>query len=97
MVRTVLYLLLSIILLTFLRAVIGLIGRAMSDLMNPAPKTRGGESAAKPSGPPPKAGELRKDPVCGTYVPADSAIQKAVGGTVYYFCSTACRDKYKAG
>jgi YHS domain-containing protein len=38
---------------------------------------------------------LRQDPVCGTYVPADSSLKKIVGGTVHHFCSQECRDKFR--
>jgi YHS domain-containing protein len=39
-------------------------------------------------------GELKRDPVCGTYVAAASAFTRVVDGRPVYFCSTACRDKY---
>jgi len=42
-------------------------------------------------------GTLYKDPICGTYVSSDSAIAQNVGGETVYFCSTECRDKYRAG
>jgi YHS domain-containing protein len=54
-------------------------------------------SAGAPSPKPPAAdsiGELKKDPVCGTFVSTEAAFQKAVGGQTYYFCSKECRDKY---
>ena len=41
-------------------------------------------------------GELKKDPVCGTYVSEDTAITKRINGQVVHFCSPACRDKYRA-
>lgn len=41
-------------------------------------------------------GELKKDPVCGTYVAADTAVTKRVNGETVHFCSPACRDKYRA-
>jgi YHS domain-containing protein len=41
-------------------------------------------------------GELRKDPVCGTYVSADTSVTKRIGGQTLHFCSPACRDKYRA-
>ena len=53
-------------------------------------------------GPPPKPptagtiGELKKDPVCGTFISTETAFQKAVGGETMYFCSKECRDKYKS-
>lgn len=40
------------------------------------------------------AGELVKDPVCGTYVDADSSIKVRDGRTLYCFCSYDCRKKF---
>jgi YHS domain-containing protein len=42
-------------------------------------------------------GVLRKDPVCGTYVPTESSITQTVQGQVVYFCSRECSEKYRAG
>jgi YHS domain-containing protein len=49
--------------------------------------------------PPPveAAGELKKDPVCGTYVSAAASITRRVNGVTMYFCSPECRDRYQAG
>jgi YHS domain-containing protein len=44
----------------------------------------------------PAGGELRKDPVCGTYVSVLAGVQEKVKGEVIYFCSEGCRKKYKA-
>jgi len=41
-------------------------------------------------------GELKKDPVCGTYVSVDVSVTKRVDGETVHFCSAACRDKYRA-
>ena len=41
-------------------------------------------------------GELKKDPVCGTYVSTVGSVSRKVNGQVVYFCSTECRDKYRA-
>ena len=39
----------------------------------------------------------RKDPICGMDVSAETAKAATVyQGTTYYFCSTACRDKFEA-
>jgi len=43
----------------------------------------------------PAGGELKKDPVCGTYVSTNASVTRTVGGQVMYFCSPECRDKYK--
>jgi YHS domain-containing protein len=40
-------------------------------------------------------GELKKDPVCGTYVSAEASVTKRVNGETVHFCSAACRDKYR--
>jgi YHS domain-containing protein len=40
-------------------------------------------------------GELKKDPVCGTFISTQTAFQKSVHGETYYFCSVQCRDKFK--
>lgn len=40
------------------------------------------------------AGELQKDPVCGTFVPVASSLKRMVSGHPVYFCSPECRDRY---
>ena len=35
-----------------------------------------------------------KDPFCKTYFPKRSGIKALIDGETYYFCSTACRDKF---
>jgi len=40
-------------------------------------------------------GELKKDPVCGTYVSTSGSLSRTVNGQVVYFCSAQCRDKYR--
>ena len=44
----------------------------------------------------PSGGELKKDPVCGTYVSQGAAVIQKVGGQIVHFCSVECRDKYRA-
>ena len=91
MLRTLVYLLLIIFLITIVRAVAGLIGRAVAQLFQPnAPQHSRSGSTATPAG-----GELRQDPVCGIYVSTETKIRKTVNGKTYYFCSESCRDKFK--
>jgi len=49
--------------------------------------------------PPPVAsgGELKRDPVCGTYVSAGTSVNRTIDGKVVYFCSNECREKYVVG
>jgi YHS domain-containing protein len=92
MIRTVLYLLVAIFLLTFLRYVIGAITRGFADLLHP-------QRPSQPAGPARQTetvGELKKDPVCGTYVSAATSVRSTFRGEVLYFCSAACRDKFKS-
>jgi YHS domain-containing protein len=51
---------------------------------------------AGPPPPPrvPEGGELRKDPVCGTYVSTVASLSEKVKGEMVYFCSSECRDKF---
>jgi YHS domain-containing protein len=39
---------------------------------------------------------MARDPVCGTFVVPDRAVAVIDGRQQVYFCSTACRDKYRA-
>jgi YHS domain-containing protein len=42
----------------------------------------------------PTATELKKDPVCGTYVSTPSAFTRTVNGELVCFCSKECRDRF---
>ena len=91
-IRTILYLLIAVFLISFLRQVIGLITRGFAEMMG-----GGGRQPGSASGGPPKAqaiGELKRDPVCGTYVATASSVKETVGGDVVHFCSAQCRDKF---
>jgi len=77
------------VLISMLRGVIGVIGKLLGSFVSPpAPQAR------RPSVP--SGGELKKDPVCGTFISTATAVQKRVHGEVYYFCSAECRDKFRA-
>ena len=89
MIRAILYLIAAVLLISVLRSVIGIILRGFAELLHPSPS-----AAARPSSQP-SGGELKKDPVCGTFIAATTSIQKKVGGQTYYFCSPECRDKFK--
>lgn len=49
---------------------------------------------ARPPEPVQAGGELKKDPVCGTYVSAATSFTRTVDGRVLHFCSKECRDRY---
>jgi len=43
----------------------------------------------------PAIGELKKDPVCGTYVSAAASITRTINGKTVHFCSEDCSRKYR--
>ncbi|MDR3699055.1 MAG: hypothetical protein P4L56_05425 [Candidatus Sulfopaludibacter sp.] len=55
-----------------------------------------GPRPAAPANPPTvqSGGELKKDPVCGTYVSTSTSLSRMVNGQAVYFCSDECRRKF---
>jgi YHS domain-containing protein len=90
MIRYLIALLVSIVVITLLRAIGGLIAKQLGDFFQ-APNAAGQRRRADKPG-----GELYQDPVCGVFVPAGASVRKEVGGKTVYFCSAACRDKFRA-
>ena len=45
---------------------------------------------------PPQGVQMERDPVCGTFVVPAAAVTLADGSRKIFFCSTACRDRYRA-
>lgn len=93
MFRAIAYLIASVLVISIVRSIIGVIVKGFADLF------QSGQQSTPRSGPRaptvPAGGELKKDPVCGTFISTATALQKRVGGEVHYFCSTECRDKFK--
>jgi YHS domain-containing protein len=84
----------AVLVITVMRSVVGIVLKGVSDLFRPS-------GTASPAGPRPReaprpiAEELKKDPVCGTFIAPSSAVRKMLGGETYYFCSPECRDKFR--
>ncbi|MBZ5607038.1 MAG: YHS domain-containing protein [Acidobacteriia bacterium] len=93
MFRVIFYLLLAVILISVFRAVVGVVARGFSELVNPGANRQGRQSAANQV---PLTGELKKDPTCGTYIATATSIKETVGGETFHFCSKQCRDKFVA-
>ena len=88
--RVLLYLIVGVIILSLLRSALEFIGKAFTSASQPGsadPRRSAGQSGGQPQ-------TLKKDPVCGTFVSAATAMQKSKGGETYYFCSAECRDKF---
>ena len=94
MFRAFLYLIVFLLVMSVVRSVLGIVSKAFSGLSNSA-SPQAGASGSRPPSSPPTGGELKKDPVCGTFISTATAFQKSSGGQTYYFCSTACRDKFQ--
>ncbi len=91
MTRVVLYLFLAIILISFIRSVVGILAKALGGVLGPAASGRSGSSE------PQKIGELKRDPVCGTYVSTATSVKRTIAGEVVHFCSVECSNKYGKG
>ncbi|HZT34082.1 MAG TPA: hypothetical protein VFA33_29590 [Bryobacteraceae bacterium] len=76
-----------LLVLWFIRALLKTLFAGFQSSVTQAPK-------APPA--PHAGGELKKDPVCGTYVSVEASVTKKVNGEVVHFCSPACRDKFRA-
>jgi YHS domain-containing protein len=87
-----------VIIITVLRSVIGVVMKIISSVFGgqqgqPRSSTGPGQVPQRPQAP--TGGELKKDPVCGTFISSSTPLQKRVGGETYYFCSAECRDKFQ--
>jgi YHS domain-containing protein len=91
MLRALAYLIASVLVISVVRSIIAFVMKGFADLFHPPASSQ--VSPRPPSVP--AGGELKKDPVCGTFISTGTAIQKRVGGEIYYFCSPECRDKFK--
>ncbi|MGA2882325.1 MAG: YHS domain-containing protein [Bryobacteraceae bacterium] len=94
MFRAIFYLLLTVVVITVLKSIIGIVLRGVSEAMKPGSSAPG--APPRSSNQVPLTGELKKDPVCGTYIAAATSIKEKVGGQTFHFCSQECRDKYVA-
>ena len=54
----------------------------------------GGPGADRPSSTPPPIGELKRDPVCGTYVATQLSVKTHRGDQELHFCSPECQQEY---
>ena len=86
----VLRILLPLVAILIVRAVFVALAKLFAQTFSPAPREPK-QAAGFQSG-----GELKKDPVCGTYVSPGAAVTQVVKGDLVHFCSPQCRDKYLA-
>jgi len=107
MFRFLLVMVASIFVLGVVRMITTALSKGVSDMMSESGRaaTDGGATDGGATGTPgarqtppasagPTGGALKRDPVCGTYIPVDNSVRKKVDGETLYFCSPECRDKY---
>ncbi len=92
MFRLVVYLFLTILLISVVRAILRTVLQGFASLFQTSQQTPV-RQAQRPNDVP-LTGELKRDPVCGTYTVASNAIRQDVNGQTLYFCSNRCRDEY---
>ena len=80
--------LLPLLVFAFLRSIFRSIFQTGRDVLRQTPPPSRPDVVA--------GGELKKDPVCGTYVSAGASVTRTVNGQLLHFCSKECRDKYRA-
>jgi YHS domain-containing protein len=95
--RVLFYLIAVVLILGAARALVGVLRKGLGELFSNSDSNRGPSPQA-----PPRAdqvqlgGELKKDPVCGTFISTATSIKKSVGGQTLHFCSKECAEKYRA-
>jgi len=91
MIRTLFEeILLPILFFLLVRSVLGsLFSRTRDRYRHPSPGPARGAPSVQ------SGGDLKRDPVCGTYVSTTASLSKTVQGQVWHFCSAECRDRFK--
>jgi len=83
--------------LIFLVVVARMLGRALQGLFSPSPPR--GENRAvggEPRGPSlTRAGETKRDPVCGMFVSTELSQRLVRGSETLHFCSHECLERYQ--
>jgi hypothetical protein len=87
MVRFVLF---TILLILVIRAASRLWRGMAAGIAGSAYRTTARGGPARP------AVQMVRDPVCGTFVVPERAVTLSAGQQLLHFCSTTCRDTYRA-
>ncbi len=89
--RFLLPLFLILVVYFFLRSIVRSFLQASVERQKFESDGRTGPASSRPV----KLGKMEKDPSCGTYVDVETSVRATVGGTVQYFCSEECLNKYR--
>ena len=80
----ILMIVVSLLLAPAIRRLMGALAKTMSGSPGPSSKV------------PAQGVQMERDPVCGTFVVPNAAVTVTDAGRRLYFCSPACRDRYRA-
>ena len=92
MFRALVYTILGLFILAVVRMIMSTLQRGVGEMFQAETRGRSAGDARHPQQT--AGGPLKRDPVCGTFVPSDASVHKVVSGETLYFRSTECRDKY---
>lgn len=97
MFRALIELLITVLVVIVARAVLTSIMKGVANASADAFRSHVQSSTGQPSNAPPQpptAGDLHKDPICGTYVAESTPFRQHILGQVFYYCSESCREKH---
>jgi uncharacterized protein len=83
----------AVLLLIFFILIARMFWRVVDNIIEGATGRRSGDRTGRA---PQRGVHMVRDPVCGTFVVPDGALAIGEGRRQVFFCSTACRDKYRA-
>ncbi len=83
-----------IVFLLIARSVISSVWQLVRGISQQGPLSQGTAERASPEQMH-TSGQLRKDPVCGTFVATSTPYSQISDGTTQYFCSKACAELFK--
>jgi len=94
MVRTILYMIVSIFVIALIRGIVGIITKGVGQLFEEESQQNaaGRRAARRPAGG--FGGELVRCAQCGIYSSPAAGAKKLVQGQTLLFCSPTCRDKH---
>lgn len=92
MLRFIVTALITIVLIGFVRSVVGIIMKALTGGAASNPKEPRASSPNQAA----TGGSLRRCPMCGTYTSESIALKRIRDGETIYYCSAECEQKSKA-
>jgi hypothetical protein len=93
MIRYLLGIIISLVVLTFVRAVWGILQKAVLDEVKSAVGGEAQPPAGQADHPPKSETTLRKCATCATYKPEPAMIRYGSGAKSVFFCSAECEKK----